>query len=645
MDNDIRQRFLQVENTLIDSFSLGDDSLMSFESSWTSLHADFSRCLSTGELSDNTISLANMVASRVTIIASCFSDFHKTHAELRKQTFDSVASILNGLNHVAISPPSVLTTQNAQSPESSLPPFIEPAYKWLLASIHNPYPSSDTKASITRSSGCSMSSVSAWFISARRRIGWTSICRKRFNNRRADALDAAYRALVKEDPARVLPHTVFHDFMQMKAAAQDLYASTFTKSALAGDLDVVVKDMTEEDRLQLEKEKKEHAEEEKKRHGEEKEMRRKQRALERQVQMAPTAFTSYPSPSHSRSPSPVPTLEESWTDESEYEEEVNPPILAGCKRRAPSELDDSRQAPCVDRPMKRLRSSAKTPESLAETSALPSPSSTTDGLDSNDEIEIVAPPCSSVHSRKRRLSDGDSHGVAKRPRGVFSGPYVHVSDPLPRPSAPFESGIDNWFQTNFFEIPPPVENVGFDQSTPLDIEVFSGYTFSDTQENSLPTLADVPSFEQVVDLEVPSHDSFSAPLSLDNLDHFLDALSTFTPDNSCARVTTPTTIDNISQPSISLADHMPSGSCSWTDLWNSDQSFLPTLDQFSQSSDLSQILPEIDFSALQLPLLSSTTPQLEISSPVDDDRLAKLEQLQLLREQTRLLEQDLAVSV
>jgi hypothetical protein len=145
---------------------------------------------------------------------------------------------------------------------------------------------------------------------------------------------------------------------------------------------------------------------------------------------------------------------------------------------------------CDSRSSTSSRSSAKMPESLAETPTLPSPSLTIDGLDNNDEIEIVAPPCPSVHSRKRRLSDGDSHGVAKRPRGVFSGPYVHVSDPLPRPSVSSESGIDDWFQTNFFEIPPPVENVGFDQSTPLDIEVFSGYTLSDTQENSLPTLAD-----------------------------------------------------------------------------------------------------------------------------------------------------------
>ncbi|OAX43040.1 mating-type protein [Rhizopogon vinicolor AM-OR11-026] len=641
MDKDIQRRFQQAEDTLLDSISRGDDSLMLFDSAWSSLYADFSRCLSAGELSEDTISIADSVAASVGIIAKYFFDSHKTHEESRNQLLDDLGSILDGFTRVTISPSSVLTTQNTHSLESSLPPFIEPAYKWLLSNIHNPYPSSDTKGSIAKSSGSSMNSVSAWFISARRRIGWTTICRKHFDNRRAETLDAAYRALVKEDPSIALPQTVFHDFIQMKAAAQDLYASTFTKSALAGDLDVVVKDMTEEDRLQLEQEKKEHAQEEKKRREEEKEIRRKQRALERQAQMALTAFASYPSPSHSRSPSPVPTLEESWTDESEDDEDVNPPVLAGRKRRASSELTDSRQSPCMDRPMKRLR--VKTPEAVVETPALPSPLSTTDGLDSSDEIETVAPPCPSGSSRKRRLSDGDSHSVPKRPRGVLVGPRVHaVSDPLPRP----ESGIDDWFQTNFFEIPPPVENIGFDQSTPLDIEVFSGYTFSDMQENSMPTLADVPFERQVADLEVPSHDSFSAP-PLDNLNHFLDALSAFAPNNSCIQVTTPFANSIISHPSINLADHIPSGSCSWTDLLNSDQSFLPTLDQFSQSSscgDLSQILPEIDFSALQLPL-SSTTPQPGITSPVDDARLAKLEQLQLLREQARLLEQDLAVSV
>jgi hypothetical protein len=352
MDKDIRQRFQQAEDALLDSISRGDDSFDSFQSS---LHADFSRCLSAGELSDETISLANLVSSRIVVISNCFLDFQRTHEESRNKLLHSVESILDSLNRVVISPSSVLPTQNAQLPECSLPPFIEPAYNWLLANIHNPYPSSGTKENIAGSSGCSTNSVSAWFISARRRIGWTSICRTYFNNCRADTVDAASRALVKEDPTRVLEPAIFHDFQQMKAATHDLYASTFTKSALAGDLDAVVKDMTEEDRLRSEREKKERAREEQRRRKEEKEMRRIQRALDRQAQKAQTNFASYPSPSHSRTPSPVPTLEESWTDESE--DDVIPPVLAGRKRRASvsSASADLRQSSCGDRPMKRLR--------------------------------------------------------------------------------------------------------------------------------------------------------------------------------------------------------------------------------------------------------------------------------------------------
>ncbi|KAG0707490.1 homeodomain protein 1 [Suillus ampliporus] len=645
MDKDIRQRFQQAEDSLIDSISRGEDSLVSFESSWSSLHADFSRCLSAGELSDDTVSIANMVASRVVIIANCFFDFHKIHEESRNQLLDSVGSILDGLNRVTISSPSMPTAQNAQSPESSLPPFIEPAYKWLLANIHNPYPSSDTKASIARSSGCSMNSISAWFVSARRRIGWTSICRKHFNNCRADTVDAACRAVVKEDPARILPHTVFHDFLQMKVAAQDLYASIFIKSALAGELDAVVKDMTEEDRLRLEQEKKEHAQEEKNRREEEKKMRRMQRALERQAQKTHTAVASYPSPTHSRSPSPVPTLEESWTDESDDEEDdINPPVLAGRKRRASmtSDSTDSRQSLCADRPMKRLRSSAQVPTPFA---ALPSPPSSSDGLDGNDEVDIMAPSRpSSGSSRKRRRSDTDASAETKGPRGSLVGPRVHaVSDPLP--SVSLESGIDDWFHTNFFEIPGPVENVGFDQLAPLDIEVFSGYTFPDTQTNSIQQSAQQdsvqPTLGQVADLEVPSHASLSVTPSLDHLDNFLDALSAFAPDNSGEAIAASTTFDPISQPSISLINPAPSDSFYWTDLLNSDQPFL-----FHRlAMDLSQILPGIDLSALQLPPLLFATPQPVISSPVDRARLAKLEQLQLLKEQARLLEQDLAVCV
>lgn len=651
MDKDIRQRFLRAEDALLDSILRDDDSFESFQ---RSLCADFSRCLSTGELSDDTISLANMVTSRIDTIANCFFDFQKTNEELRSQLLDGMGSILDGLNRIAISPSSSLPTQNAQSSESFLPPFIEPAYKWLLAHIHNPYPSSDTKANIASSSGCSMNSVSAWFISARRRIGWTTICRKHFNNCRADTVDAASRALVKEDPIRMLAPAIFHDFQQMKAAARDLCASTFTKSVLAGDLDAVVKDMTQEDRLRLEREKKERAHEEKKRREEEKAIRRVQRALDRQAQKAHTA---YPSPRHSRSPSPVPTLEESWTDESEEENDFIPPILAGRKRRASisSESTDLRQSACADRPMKRLRSSAKVSTPFVHISALPSPPSNSDGLYGSDEVQVIAPRPSLGSSQKRRLSDADAHTVPKRPRGLLAGPRVHaVSDPLP--SASLESNIDDWFRTNFFEIPGPVENVNFDQFVPVDIEVFNGYALPGTQINPIeqpfqqnliqPALVDLSFEAKLANLEVPSH--VPAPVDLDDLDNFnfFNAISTIAPSCSGEVVGTSTAIDTGPQPSIGLIDLVPSDPFNWTDLLSSEQPFLSDIDQFSLPSSgdgFSQLLPEIDFSALQLPPLYH--PQQQPRSPAGCARLAKLEQLQLLREQTRLLEQDLAVSV
>jgi hypothetical protein len=144
-------------------------------------------------------------------------------------------------------------------------------------------------------------------------------------------------------------------------------------------------------------------------------------------------------------------------------------------------------------------------------------------------------------------------------------------------------------------------------------------------------------------LEVPSH-AFAPDLGdLDNF-NFFNTISTMVPNYSGEAVGALTAIDITFQPPADHIDLVPSDPFSWTDLLNSEQRFLSNINQLAQpSSDFSQLLPEIDLSALQLPPLSYTPPQPQPPSPVDCARLAKLEQLQLLREQTRLLEQDLAV--
>lgn len=155
---------------------------------------------------------------------------------------------------------------------------------------------------------------------------------------------------------------------------------------------------------------------------------------------------------------------------------------------------------------------------------------------------------------------------------------------------------------------------------------------------------------KLANLEVPSHDSVPAR-DLGDLDNFnfFNAISTIAPNYSGEAVSTSAAIDNILQPPVDLIDLVPSNPFSWTDLLNPEQPWiLSDINQFSLPSscdDFSQLLPEIDLSALQLPSSLYAPPQPQPNSLPDGARLAKLEQLQLLREQTRLLEQDLAVSV
>lgn len=213
----------------------------------------------------------------------------------------------------------------------SLSPFIATAYSWLLDNVHNPYPSAQLKASIAETFGCSQKSVDTWFISARRRIGWTSLCREQFRNCRADALDAAYRALVRSDPSRPLTASVVQAFVVIKVNAEGLYSSTFSQSALARDLDAVVKDLTSCDGQVLVQEKEKATEE------------TNSRKKERTQAYHNKRFGSINSHLSSVSPPPppvsaIPALVSSLSDESEDEEQLDvaPPPLAGRKRRASS---------------------------------------------------------------------------------------------------------------------------------------------------------------------------------------------------------------------------------------------------------------------------------------------------------------------
>ena len=271
MDDDLIQRLLLAESDFLDALQNGPQMLASYRQTLSVLPDLFSTAMKTGNVGPGTSSLAHSVASRISKIASCFLDINNreklTSAQLQSDC-DTIVRQMGALdlNTRPKSPhlddtsntPCHPVFSNASTPsaECSSPPFLTSAYQWFLENLHNPYPTAEIKARIAAASSCQISSVSSWFVNARRRVGWMSVCREHFSNCRTDMMDAAYRALVEEDPQRMLSPELRHRFIAMKVAAEGLYPSTCTtKSAFRGGRDAIVKDPTEESWASFEVEK------------------------------------------------------------------------------------------------------------------------------------------------------------------------------------------------------------------------------------------------------------------------------------------------------------------------------------------------------------------------------------------------------
>ena len=177
-----------------------------------------------------------------------------------------------------------------------MPPYIQPSYEWLISNLENPYPSNQTRTAISLQTHSPRKDIDGWFTDARRRIGWNALRKSRFSNKRIDIVDAAVRFFVKNDPKRPLDPAVELEFAAIEARAKDLYAEKFIQSTLAAKLDVVVKDMTQEMKVQAK--------------AEEKLRKRLQR--QKKEKRALDALC-YPSPERSPAASPEPALPSSPT--------------------------------------------------------------------------------------------------------------------------------------------------------------------------------------------------------------------------------------------------------------------------------------------------------------------------------------------
>ncbi|KAG5723904.1 hypothetical protein E4T56_gene9798 [Termitomyces sp. T112] len=369
--------------------------------------------------------ISNDVAPSLGLFNDYLLDFQTTAQSLTSTLYGELEAIFSRINiHDISSSHFDKPSKTACRPTSKShhPTYIEPAYHWLLENIHNPYPPKEVRVNIARKAKSDVKSVEAWFVDARSRIGWNTLRKTHFGNRRADIVDAATRFFVQFDQKRPLGTTLEFEFAQMENSAKNLYAGKFGETMLAAKLDVVVKDLTPEMKIQAK-------------------MRAREEELERQK-----AASSYPSPLHSPDRSPEPAGFPSLVQETELLS-TPPDTLTRRKRRSLSpEGDDSASS---SRAAKRARAESPPPAATG----LPSPTPS-----SHESLRRSVSPLPSssdfiplpTMSRKRRLSESDGQGAPKRPRGAPAASRLHVvSDPLPMPpSTSFDSEVsdlDNWF--------------------------------------------------------------------------------------------------------------------------------------------------------------------------------------------------------
>ncbi|KAK0246296.1 C-terminal domain of homeodomain 1-domain-containing protein [Armillaria nabsnona] len=388
----------------------------------------------------------------------------------------------------ALSLPSLPASD--KTPRTVSAPYIEPAYRWLIENLHNPYPIREVRNKICRETNTPRKDLDNWFTNARRRIGWNTLL-KSFEGDRDRLVEAATAYFFGEEEKQY-DHIAIA-FADMESTLTDLYSGKFEQSTLGRKLGSVVKNMTPELQAQEQANKK--------RREEQREAERKAKKARMERAREVDARRAYPSPDRSPGRSVDPSL----------------PSEATPSRKRHSSDDDEDSDSDVPRSKKRSR----TDNNDDAVASLPSPSAT-DTEDSGSSRDSTPSP--SPSKRKRRLSDSDGAGTFKRHRGIH-GSHRSVSDPSTSTSTktdcrPVElyvpPDLEGWFETALAEFPPDPEVDVFNYSAMSPSSQYSNETESSAGPSTPRSTTPVES----------STDGIAPSMTLLNNGSILDSIST-----------------------------------------------------------------------------------------------------------------------
>ncbi|KDR85450.1 hypothetical protein GALMADRAFT_234328 [Galerina marginata CBS 339.88] len=635
-------------DTFFSSVQNGGESLAAFLQNWSAFNNTIRTHRDT--LQQETLFAVHNLASLVNAVTSNVLELEISSHKISNEIVTDVSRILE--KKLAISD---IPNRETLKPTdvSSYPAYIKPSYDWLLSNLHNPYPPKETKKNISRQTNCPVKDIDAWFIDARKRMGWNNLRRTVFGNKQERIIAGATdhfkpeSMAFKDDLAGFMSSEMPSDeysagFVAMKDAAESLYSGRFAESpSLTELLDSVQEAPAAVSGTST------------KRNG------RHKRSRSSQSGNIEPAF-SYPTPQPSPSDS-----QETSAPSTPIAAPVSLPSHSRKRRQSSSDTSEEDAEERQARPQKRLRLDTPEPTEIVTVASLPSPATTIDLTEDSTEVcpslteapavqEPTAVDEAPRTKRKRRLSDGDDRRPTKRPHNALVVPRLQtVSDPFPIAESFETDSFNEWFQgifaaerqlSNAIPSPANIEVAESLDSVPLFLH-FHQYDFS-PYNPEIPLLEDpLTGFESAApgasltpsELSQPAetsekttHESFSFP-DFQGFD-----LGSFSLNSD---------YDSLPVPFVGNDFQTPFGPA---DLLNLDA------DAFNQSmqsnfwpSDL--VIPLNDVcsvepfsSYVKTPVFGNFNATVRQEFPHTEDQDAKRARAELLREELRLIEAEIA---
>ncbi|KAL1718446.1 hypothetical protein EV715DRAFT_264017 [Schizophyllum commune] len=112
----------------------------------------------------------------------------------------------------------------SRSPRTCPPKRIDACYKWLVNHLHNPYPTREEREDLARQSGSDVKSITAWFVTARQRIGWSNLRATRFQRSQVLIVEAASKFWPERNTRQPLEPDLELRFAEIDANTRSMYS-------------------------------------------------------------------------------------------------------------------------------------------------------------------------------------------------------------------------------------------------------------------------------------------------------------------------------------------------------------------------------------------------------------------------------------